>query len=320
MKYLPPLVLQDAYFDGIESRINEIFDNAIFKPLLDILRKNSLTVENSTSSLDAAVRSIKRGKIYFDGGFIKGDFSSRVSKSLLRAGAKYSARAKGWVFEGAIPAELQIAIAQAEAKTSVLQSNIVRALDSVDVDKAIRDHPLSEAYSETIGMMNVDFQDNVRAAVAIPLKMTDQARQSISQSWANNLDLYIKGWADEAILKLRSKVMDNAMRGQRSANMAKSIMEEYGVSRRKAKFLARQETALLMSKFQEERYKDIGITKYRWSGSMDKRERHDHKLLEGKIISWDSPPITNRKTGARNHAGQDFGCRCVAIPILESAV
>jgi SPP1 gp7 family putative phage head morphogenesis protein len=168
-------------------------------------------------------------------------------------------------------------------------------------------------------MMNTDFEDVVKS-VAIPPKLTSQAKEAISKSWANNLDLYIKGWADEAILKLRGKVMDNTMRGQRSANMIKSIVEEYGVSQRKAKFLARQETSLLMSKFQEERYKDVGITKYRWSGSMDKRERHDHKLLEGKIISWDSPPITNRETGARNHAGQDFGCRCVAIPIVESAL
>lgn len=320
MKYLPPLVLQDSYFDGIERRINDIFDEAIFKPILDILRKNNLAVENSASSLDAAVSAIRRGKIYLEGGFIKGEFSSRVSKALLHAGAKYNGRVKGWQISGALPAELQIAIAQAEAASSVLQADIVRALDSADVDKAIKDHPLAPAYSETIGMMNTDFEDNVRTAVAVTPKMTEQAQKAISQSWANNLDLYIKGWADEAILKLRSKVMDNAMRGQRSANMVKSVMEEYGVSRRKAKFLARQETALLMSNFQEQRYKDIGITKYRWSGSMDKRERHDHKLLEGKIISWDSPPVTNRETGARNHAGQDFGCRCVAIPILESAV
>ena len=110
------------------------------------------------------------------------------------------------------------------------------------------------------------------------------------------------------------------MRGSRAENMVKTIISEYGVSRRKAKFLARQETALLMSKYQEERFKDVGVTKYRWSAAMDARTRPDHKLLDGKIISWDSPPITNRKTGARNHAGADYNCRCVAIAIAESAL
>jgi SPP1 gp7 family putative phage head morphogenesis protein len=319
VKYLSPLVLQDGYYEEIEARINRIFEQAIFAPIFKMLREQKIPIHNASSPLEPIATAIRRGGAYVEDGVLKGEFSSRISKALHAIGARYDGRAKGWRFSGAMPSELQMALAHAEAQSALLQSNIVRALDSANVDKALADHPLSAAYDQTLGMMNTDFEDVVKS-VAIPPKLTSQAKEAISKSWANNLDLYIKGWADEAILKLRGKVMDNTMRGQRSANMIKSIVEEYGVSQRKAKFLARQETSLLMSKFQEERYKDVGITKYRWSGSMDKRERHDHKLLEGKIISWDSPPITNRETGARNHAGQDFGCRCVAIPIVESAL
>jgi SPP1 gp7 family putative phage head morphogenesis protein len=167
--------------------------------------------------------------------------------------------------------------------------------------------------------MNQDFSEIV-SKVAIPPKMSDRAREVISQSWANNLDLYIQNWADESILKLRSDIMSNTMRGQRAENMVKAIVEEYGVSQRKAKFLAKQETSLLMSKFQENRYKDVGITKYRWSTSRKKNVRHDHKVLEGKIFSWDNPPVTDQKTGARNNPGEDYNCACVAVPIVESAL
>lgn len=94
-------------------------------------------------------------------------------------------------------------------------------------------------------------------------------------------------------------------------------MQQYGASKAKAKFLARQETSLLMSKYQEERFKDLGITHYKWSGADDQRERPDHKLLNGKIFRFDDPPVTNRSTGAKNNPGEDFNCRCIAIAIVD---
>jgi SPP1 gp7 family putative phage head morphogenesis protein len=67
--------------------------------------------------------------------------------------------------------------------------------------------------------------------------------------------------------------------------MERIIMDNYGVGQRKAKFLARQETALLMSKFHEQRYKEIGVTKYIWSTSNDgDRVRDDHKVLNNKVF------------------------------------
>jgi SPP1 gp7 family putative phage head morphogenesis protein len=52
---------------------------------------------------------------------------------------------------------------------------------------------------------------------------------------------------------------------------------------------------------------NIGVEKCRWSTSLDERVRPSHRVLEGKIFSYDNlPPEYN-----------DYNCRCVLIPIIE---
>lgn len=58
-----------------------------------------------------------------------------------------------------------------------------------------------------------------------------------------------------------------------------------------------------------------GVSKYEWSGVMDRRERKSHRELEGKIISWDNPPDVGN--GRKCHPGQDYQCRCCAIPVFD---
>jgi SPP1 gp7 family putative phage head morphogenesis protein len=164
--------------------------------------------------------------------------------------------------------------------------------------------------------MNDDFEKAVRA-ISIPPKMELVQREFLANEWANNLNLYVKDWAEKEILEMRMKVQANAFEGNRAEGLVKMLQSNYQISKRKAKFLARQETSLLMSKFHQGRYAQVGITRYKWGGAEDERERQDHKILNNKIFSYLSPPVTNRKTGARNNPGEDFGCRCVAIPVIE---
>ena len=45
--------------------------------------------------------------------------------------------------------------------------------------------------------------------------------------------------------------------------------------------------------------------------------RKDHKRLNGKIFSWNDPPVIDTRTGRRGHPGDDYQCRCVAIPVFD---
>lgn len=102
-----------------------------------------------------------------------------------------------------------------------------------------------------------------------------------------------------------------------AAQISKMIQENFNTSKAKAKLIARDQVGKLNGRINQFRQQQLGGKRYIWRGSMDERERDDHKKLQGKTFSWDNPPITNRSTGARNHPGGDFQCRCRAEMVLE---
>lgn len=102
--------------------------------------------------------------------------------------------------------------------------------------------------------------------------------------------------------------------------IADAIEAHFGVTRNKAKLIASDQVGKLNGKIDEYRLKSLGFERYKWRGSLDERERPDHKRLEGKIFFWDKPPVVNRKTGLRANPKGDYRCRCWAEPIIEDVV
>jgi SPP1 gp7 family putative phage head morphogenesis protein len=109
------------------------------------------------------------------------------------------------------------------------------------------------------------------------------------------MNKYIQDWYADDIIKLRGRVEEAVAVGYRADHMRDVLMAEYGVAERKALFLAKQEGSLLVSKYRETRYKEVGLMRYRWSTSHDQRVRHDHRELNEKIFDWDHPPITDQR-------------------------
>lgn len=316
VKYLPPMILKESIYEPIEEAINRIFEVGIFGPLREALRAVGFEIENARAP--GLERALAGGVVYYDDGRIYGKFNASLSKELRGMGATFDKRTSSWKLpaSAALPARLQLAIAEANARADKAIHAVLHTLSDLDLPQLIDKSALPEQYEKAAWRLNEEFIKATKE-VAIAPEFTPAAREIIAKEWAQNLELYIKDWSDTAILELREKVEANTMRGQRSGNLVKMIKETYGASQAKAKFLARQETSLLMSKMRETRYKDLGIERYKWQGMMDERERPDHKVLNGQIFTWSQPPITNRQTGARNNPGEDFGCRCLAIPILE---
>lgn len=309
MKQLAPLILQDKYVNIIERDINAIFWRTIYEPLSRILNKTAMELKNSGDALTDAIRS---GRVIFQDGKFFGSFNATISKQLKAVGAEYK---KGEWKLATLPPQISMAVAQAAIQFQVITQQIIQALDSVEYETLIAEAKLSGSYAKVVDEMEVAFKKTVKS-VSIAPKLTDEMRANIAEAWGQNLEVYIKGWTNDDILKLREQVEQNAFSGQRASNLAKIIQKSYGVSKNKAKFLARQETSLLMSKFREERYKSIGVMKYRWSTAGDERVRQEHKELDGKIIEWTNPPVSGAN-GERQHAGEPFGCRCLAIGIVD---
>lgn len=89
------------------------------------------------------------------------------------------------------------------------------------------------------------------------------------------------------------------------------------VSESRAELIARDQTLKLNGEIAQTRMKNAGVRRYTWSTSRDERVRPDHAALEGQEFSWEAPPVVDERTGRREHPGQDFQCRCVAIPVID---
>jgi SPP1 gp7 family putative phage head morphogenesis protein len=92
-------------------------------------------------------------------------------------------------------------------------------------------------------------------------------------------------------------------------DLKSSLLARGDVSESRAELIARDQTLKLNGAITEIRQTNAGVDSYIWSTSLDERVREEHAALEGQTFSWSSPPEVG-------HPGEDFQCRCVALPVI----
>lgn len=319
MRTLKPIYDRDSYSAELSKFLYSFFYAEIFAPLFLILDLPAGRRNDKSTSLEDALRS---GRLFYQDGFFVGPLTAALSKQLRGIGAVYNKTRKSYQLNvSAIPLNIKLAISEGNLAA---KNKLTRVQDFLTAKEGsdIPDLDLEPFFGMTIGKLNDQFDSTVVKKMTgenleIPLAL--QYSEAMRVGYTENLNKYIKDWHQEQILKLREKITANVVAGYRADALISTIQEQRGVTQRKAKFLARQETSLLVSKYREVRYKDAGLNSYVWSTSHDERVRPDHKVLNGSVFRYDHPPVTDRRTGAKNNPGEDFNCRCVAIPVLTTA-
>lgn len=138
----------------------------------------------------------------------------------------------------------------------------------------------------------------------------EQLEKWISQ----NVDL-IKTIPEDTLEKMKDIVYDGFTNGKTTTRMVKEIQRAYGISRKRAELIARDQTAKLNGQIQRAQQQDAGITEYIWCTTGDERVRRSHKELNGKKFSWDDPP--ENSDGRKCHPGEDYQCRCIGRPVFN---
>lgn len=314
-KQLQPIRISPKFDEQVGAEILSFLFEALFEPIMKEMDEAQDSLFNAKSSIESAIRS---GKIQFSDGIFKGDFNAAISKEFKQLGMKFDSRIKGYRKElNNLPTSLQIAIAQTASKYEQMASGMINTIDNINFDKKLEELSFTSTYGKVIEDIDDNFTKTVSKAIGIKIDLTEQQRNVITKEFSENLKLFIKDFADEQTLALRKDVEKAVFKGIRAESLQQTIRDRFNVSKNKARFLARQEISLLTSKYKEAKYQEVGINKYKWSTSKDSRVRQDHKDLDGKIFFFDDPPIENKDTGNRANPGEPFGCRCIAIPIIE---
>lgn len=317
-KQLQPIKDNPELIEELEAQIDIILYDILFAPLIESIKENKRIFFNEQDN-SAIIKKIKSGQIRYGNNIFTGQFNATTAKEFKKLGIKYSKRIKGYKKEmNNLPINIQVAIAQREDSYKQMARQLVATVDEINlnIDEATKNINFDDTLEKIFSDINKQFRKTVTDKIGLSINFTADQIKILSQEYTNNLKLYITEFTQKETLILRQKAEDIVLSGTRAKDFTKIIEERFAVSTKKAKFLAKQEISLLTSKYKQVKYESVGVSKYKWSIS-NVRTRPDHRALNGKIFSFDDPPISNTSTGARNNPGEDFGCNCQAIPIIE---
>jgi SPP1 gp7 family putative phage head morphogenesis protein len=185
-----------------------------------------------------------------------------------------------------------------------------------------------------------EWQKILKATLAVDVFQSEPfLRDQLASFSAENTRLITK-MTQEAIGEIDGLVQRGIASGRRIEAIQKDIRERFGVTRRKAKLIARDQVAKLNGQLTQLRQTNLGVTKYVWRTSDDERVRGkpggkypsavpSHWVMEGKLCVWDDPTVYIDEEGKRQprsglsppgvelHPGQDYQDRCFAEPVLQ---
>jgi SPP1 gp7 family putative phage head morphogenesis protein len=286
---LAPVREQSSDFDKLEKILLDLFRREIYLPILKELGANKDVLQNANPT-KSLVDALQFGRIRFQRGKFTGKLTAEITKDLRALGAKWDSKAKAYSLpRGELPEDLKIAIAAADSRMQATIKSIDARLAAIDSFAVQDNFKIAKFFDTTLWKTDQRIKESFKKLVVGPDLTADQR-----------------------------KISENVLSGKRYENMEKVIRKSYGVTERKAKFLARQETGIMMAQFKKIRYTDAGIQKYKWRcvvGSPNHPVRKMHERLNGTTQFFSEPPITDNK-GNRNNPGEDYNCRCTAIPIV----
>lgn len=321
MKYIKPIIYKDKYFQNIEKEIIEFYNETLFDFInqlyITYFENNTSTIFNSkTSNIE---KSLKDFNIQYINNKFIGNFNIKVRKELKDLGAIFDKKTKAYTIPQykLIGSNINNIITQQNLKLVDFYSDLNNFLNHYqDNIKNFNHNQLN--FNDNISKTLTDLDQqliNTTKNYIIPAELTNNIKNEIANKYTNNLNLYIKNFSIDNTRNLRDELTNLVLgEGLRAKYIIKILQKNYKITKNKAKFLAYQETSLLISQYRQQRYTEIGLNEYEWSTSKDRRVREEHKKLDGKIFNWDNPPVID---GRAVNPGEDFGCRCVAKPVIR---
>lgn len=338
-----------SYTTLINTRLVNYLLDFLYKPLWKIINSNIKAENDNNLILDA----LRRGDIFYKDGIFRAvnKFSNELSIEFKKLGAKYNKNLKGFQFQE-MPKFLRDFVALQEVRTQIKLEQLNGYLDDLqyNLDHYIDTMTFNHDVDKILGDVNKQIGKNVKNINVIEPELSREQLDEIGDNYTNNMKLYVKKWTSNRIVDLRQKVQQYVLEGFREEKISKLLLDEYEDElkksikkpkvpksltefevkkllklekeriKKKAKFLAQNETSIMLAQYKKQVYTEMGFTEFKWNTIMDGRERQNHADLNGKIFRFDTPPIIDERTGQRGLPGETYNCRCGLTPIRRDSV
>lgn len=158
--------------------------------------------------------------------------------------------------------------------------------------------------------------------------------KNVLETWSREQVTLITKATQDMLDTVARRIRDGVKVGKSAKEVAALINADLpGISYRRARIIARDQTAKLNSSLTQGRMTNAGMETYIWDTAQDERVRGDpsglypkalpsHFVMQGKICRWDDPTVwlengewVKRPGDAPYfHPGMAIMCRCVALP------
>lgn len=168
----------------------------------------------------------------------------------------------------------------------------------------------ARVYADKVAAFNeAQFHNVVKSVTGMDFFKPEPWLQRVLENWAAENALLIKSIPDRQIAKVQNLITQAAINGTGMKDLREQLEKVENLPMERAELIADDQIGKLNGQLTRIRQESIGIKQYRWRGRLDNRERDSHLVREGKVYSWNKPPIGG-------HPGSEIRCRCHAQPIF----
>lgn len=157
-----------------------------------------------------------------------------------------------------------------------------------------------------------------KAGFTVQFRMTRAVNDIVQAQVAANVAL-IKSIGAQHLTDVEGIVMRSVQQGRDLGGLTKDLQEQYGVTRRRAAFIASDQNSKATAVVTRSRYVELGITQAIWIHSAGGKHPRPTHVKAGRdqvrysvLDGWPDPALG----GKRIWPGTEFSCRCVSRPIL----
>lgn len=125
--------------------------------------------------------------------------------------------------------------------------------------------------------------------------------------------------------EVETLVIANMRSGMRPGFIVTALQEQFGVTQRRAKMIARDQTGKIQGELAEKQQRNAGFDYFQWLDSDDRRVRTRHREIADKVTAygpgvyrWDNLPLSDK--GLPIKPGSDYQCRCTSRPVSAREV
>ncbi|AYO40729.1 phage minor head protein [Serratia sp. P2ACOL2] len=152
-----------------------------------------------------------------------------------------------------------------------------------------------------------------QAGFTVPFKMTAEMNNALQATITENVNL-IRSIPQQYLTQVETLVMQSVSRGRDLGTLTNELQQRYGITRRRAAFIALDQNNKATSTMQSARQRALGIRRGRWRHShAGKEPRPSHVKADGEEFDLDKGMFLDGKWVMPS---EEIGCRCTWEAIL----